>query len=241
MSWLDDAVNYGSNLLSALSGYSNYKLQKKAFEWQKQQQEIMYQREDTAVQRRKADLIAAGMSPVLAAGQGASTSAPVKIEAPQMDTSFGSRAVDALQKSYSIAGQQKQLLQQDETIAKTRAERAYIEAQTRRSGSGYDLDRMNLQLLPARERLLNAQIKGKDAETYLKGQDAVLRKLQHDVMSYDLGASVDSGIRYKDQINPMTMGSGFLRNLFSSGSTGAITDSAVEGVNAATSTLNNGD
>lgn len=89
--------------------------------------------------------------------------------------------------------------------------------------------------------MLNAQIKGKDAETYLKGQDAVLRKLQRDVMSYDLGASVDSGIRYKDQINPMTMGSGFLRNLFSSGSTGAITDSAVEGVNAATSTLNNGD
>lgn len=64
------ALDFSSTLIT---NKSNENLMREAWE-----------REDTAVQRRKADLIAAGMNPVLAAGQAASTMGPIRLEPPRV-------------------------------------------------------------------------------------------------------------------------------------------------------------
>lgn len=68
-------LNFGSNLLANNTNREvagiNYELQKEVFEYQKELNQLIMEREDNAVQRRKADLIAAGFHPMLATGSSA--------------------------------------------------------------------------------------------------------------------------------------------------------------------------
>ena len=136
----------GSNLLT---GYLNYKNQKDTLHWQKDLQREIFAREDTSIARRVADLKSSGLSPVLAAGQGAGTGGTVSVTPPQLN--LGESATTAMN-----------LLKQEAEISSTRAQEKYTKLQQQRGE----------QLLPAELAQIEAAIKNADANTYRTYQEA---------------------------------------------------------------------
>lgn len=102
---------------------TNYKAYKENLAWQREAQGVTWSREDNAVQRRAADLKAAGLSPVLAAGSAASTSAPISTSAPQRE--LVQRPVRGVERAAAMSA----MLRQAEDIATTQAQRKLIDVQ----------------------------------------------------------------------------------------------------------------
>lgn len=88
----------------------NFKLQKEQYQYQKDLQNKIFEREDNAVKRAAADLQGAGLSKTLAAGSGAGAGAVVSTSAPQkqgMPTDFErhqqiANALQSLQATLSL-------------------------------------------------------------------------------------------------------------------------------------------
>ena len=100
------------------SNYKNYELQKANLQYQKDLQNQIFAREDNATQRRVNDLIAAGLSPTLAAGSAAGAGAVISTSAPQYD------------KNFDIAQTIMSLMTQKASIDQTNAQKELLQNQS---------------------------------------------------------------------------------------------------------------
>ena len=112
-------ANVGSTIAGTVDSIKtnkeNLALQKDNLAYQKDLQQTMFQREDNAVQRRVADLKAAGLSPTLAAGSSAGAGSVVSTSAPQKKSNLESYLALA---SVGTALAQQQKAQTEADIAR---------------------------------------------------------------------------------------------------------------------------
>lgn len=119
MGIISDLVNVGSTIAGTVSNIKtnqdNLALQKDNLAYQKDLQKTIFAREDNAVQRRVADLKAAGLSPTLAAGSSAGAGSVVSTSAPQKKSNLESYLALA---SVGTALAQQQKAQTEADIAR---------------------------------------------------------------------------------------------------------------------------
>lgn len=140
-------------------GYNIYSGERN-LQYQKQLQERIFNREDTAVQRRKADMIAAGFNPVLAAGDGAGSGSVVQTVAPQV---VPNNLGDALLSPFKTGAEVDKLKAEEKSInqgvEKMLHEIKQIDSQTLKNNTETILKTLQQELTKEEIKKINAEIR----------------------------------------------------------------------------------
>lgn len=143
-----------SPLVQGVGMYANYKQQEKQFNYDQELQQTMFDREDNAIQRRSADLAAAGLSPTLAAGNAASTMSPIRAQVP--GAGIGNQVAENMALRTS-------LMRQEADIASTKAQKDLLDQQR---------EKIELETLPMKAALAS------NYEVDVNGDGSVMMKPQ---------------------------------------------------------------
>lgn len=163
----------------------NFQFQKEQYEYSKSLQDKIFQREDTAISRRKADLINAGLNPLLAAGSGAGAGSVVPTQAPQMDSSFMSGAMNMTPSGNMAQG----LSDVGSSIAE--AGRRYLES--RHTGAQIDVLKAQERNYATQDDKMREEIKNFQAMNKNLGLESELKELDIEIkkMSIDVQKAID--------------------------------------------------
>lgn len=196
---IGDSINATANMIGALGGLGvgiaqtvinkdiadrNFQFQQDVYNYQKQLQREIFQREDNAIQRRAADIAAVGGNPATAweTGNGAGAGAPVSVTAPKKDYYDMSLIQSSLVQLQEAGKQFRQNRIDDATIR-------HLDAQTGKTNAE-----------TATETLRQLQIQADTAKTH---EDREYIEQQIKALQHDLFLSAEQGLRLNDYKNSL--------------------------------------
>ena len=151
-------LNFAEGLFDDVA---NFSLGKAKLDYEKKIQKEAWAREDNATQRRVADLKAAGLNPVLAAGSAAQASSPINVTQPRVESTAFDKASVAMS-----------LMKQKKDIELTEIQKALTENQDltetmRRMNIAEDMHLKAANRLLTVEHIHNQSLRNKEAEREL--------------------------------------------------------------------------
>lgn len=196
------ALGLAGGITSALSNKSinesNIKMQRETNAQNERLLRESWGREDNAVQRRASDLEAAGISPLMAAGSAAASSAPTRMESPKAQPFMPDLAA-------ALISGVSQGLAMNKTVADIEAQKQQLalaqgdQALYKRQVQAQEMDVLTRQAAEARS--------GKEQDALLNHQQALLRIQEYEKIlgmlrdDYNLQLSASQALRTTDTGN----------------------------------------